>query len=380
MAAPAFAFDSQFGGYWRTRAYAHKDFDGTDSGTGSFVDTRTQLFYTAVFSPDFKFVNKFEFNNFWGDNNGGDIGADGTRIWAIKNSYVDFNAGPANLKVGIQESVLARGFLFWDDASGVTMTFKGDKMTLPLYWIHASDVDLDNGYGDSPSGSSMGTSRDYYAISPVFNLTDSLNINPYILYDKEQSTKTDNVYIGADVDMKINKISLWGTLIYETGTLYDQDNNGFLVAAGGDEGLVHGQVFYASGDKDANDDKNKMFVSPRGRSYYWAEIMGYGIFDNVVSNNAPADAISNVFAANLGVTVKPMDKLTLTGDVWYAQLAQKTALSNNSKDLGTEVDLKASYMILPNLQLDLVGAYLFAGDATGDEDPIEFGTQLTFSF
>jgi hypothetical protein len=300
---------------------------------------------------------------------------------------VDFNAGPANMKVGIQESVIARGILFWDDASGVTMTFKGDKMTLPMYWMHASDADLDNlTYGDSPTPSSDGKTHDYFVLSPVFTVSDTLTVNPYVFYDKVQGPNANNVYVGADIDMKISKVSLWGSLIYQGGSRYDFDlnqkfdNNGFLVAAGGDEGLVHGQVFYASGDKDTTNDTNKEFTPPKGRSYYWAEIMGYGVFDNVVSGNAPADSIHNVFAANLGVTVKPMDKLTLTGDVWYAQLAQKTAASNDSKNLGTEIDLKASYMVLPNLQLDLVGAYLFAGDATGKEDPIEFGTQLNFSF
>jgi hypothetical protein len=37
-------------------------------------------------------------------------------------------------------------------------------------------------------------------------------------------------------------------------------------------------------------------------------------------------------------------------------------------------------MLLNNLQLDVVGAYLFAGKATGTKDPTEIGTQLSFSF
>jgi len=32
MVLPAMAFDSEFGGYWRTRAYVQKDFTGSDSG------------------------------------------------------------------------------------------------------------------------------------------------------------------------------------------------------------------------------------------------------------------------------------------------------------------------------------------------------------
>ena len=48
--------------------------------------------------------------------------------------------------------------------------------------------------------------------------------------------------------------------------------------------------------------------------------------------------------------------------------------------LGIELELKATCMLLDNLKLDVVAAYLMAGDATGDEDPIELGAQLSFSF
>ena len=57
------------------------------------TDTRTRLYYTAKFSDNFQFVNKFEFNTMWGDNNGGDLAADGKGNWRIKSSYVDFTLG-----------------------------------------------------------------------------------------------------------------------------------------------------------------------------------------------------------------------------------------------------------------------------------------------
>ena len=69
LTLPASAFDNEFGGFWRTRFYTQKDFAGNDTGAQDYtaVDTRTRLFYTAVFSEDFKFVNRFEFNLTWGD-------------------------------------------------------------------------------------------------------------------------------------------------------------------------------------------------------------------------------------------------------------------------------------------------------------------------
>jgi hypothetical protein len=106
---PAAAFENEFGGYWRTRAYTLQNFNGSepggDEGNTSLVDTRTRLYYTAKFSDNFKFVNKFEMDAVWGGdvnpNNAlrdyGDIGADGIAV-EVKNSYVDFDMGPVNTK------------------------------------------------------------------------------------------------------------------------------------------------------------------------------------------------------------------------------------------------------------------------------------------
>ena len=47
--------------------------------------------------------------------------------------------------------------------------------------------------------------------------------------------------------------------------------------------------------------------------------------------------------------------------------------------------MKVTYQLVEGLNLDLIGAYLWAGDATStdgnnDEDPYEFGAQLSLSF
>jgi hypothetical protein len=379
MAIPASAVENEFGGYWRTRGLSMTDFDGLDSGTRSYVDTRTRIYYTAKFSDKFKFVNKFEIDNSWGDTAGGDIGADAVNI-EVKNTYADFFVGDHNFKVGVQPGKIARGFLFDDDFSGLTATFKLGSVSLPFMWMKANDNDITTPtYAISASAGS--SDRDYFAVSPVFNLNDSVSINPYFLYDKEQGTETALFYLGADINAKMDNVTAWGTAILETGEQGDDDTTAFLVGAGADAGLVHGQIFYASGDDDGADDERDDFGLWKGQTYYWSEIMGEGIFDGPQSNNAPGVGVTNVMAANIGVAVKPMDKLTLTGDVWYAQLAEEKLVNGSMEDvLGVEIDLKATYMVLDNLKLDVVAAYLIAGDATGEEDPIEIGTQLSFSF
>jgi hypothetical protein len=130
-------------------------------------------------------------------------------------------------------------------------------------------------------------------------------------------------------------------------------------------------------------------------SYYWSEIMGLGIFDNRASTNAPGDAIFNLMAFNIGTTYKfDQIPLSLSADLWYAKRdedvlftpdAARPDLVVGEKDLGTELDLKATYQLVEGLNLDVVGAYLWAGDATSldgknKKDPYEVGARLSLSF
>lgn len=405
---PASALESQFGGYWRTRMYTQQNFTGEDQTEGkdlSIVDTRTRLYYTAVFHENLKFVNKFEFNTIWGDTVGGDIGADGMGNFRIKNSYADFNLGPVNFKVGIQGTVVSKGLFFDDDFSGAMVTYKGAGFAIPFVWMKAYEG-YNAGYGKDNNDGDV----DYFGVLPVFNLGDAMTLQPFFIYaySKEANAWTNTLpknalagieelnmwYAGLNFDATFDPVSFWATGIYQGGDADllagdSMDFKAWLAAAGFNVGLgfgdVHGQAFYATGDDGEDADWERFWV-PRGQSYYWSEIMGYGIFDYDVSNNAPADQIGNIMAANLGVTVKPMDKLSISLDVWYAALAEDIVVSGDEENyLGTEVDLKVTYKLVEGLTLDVVGAYLFAGDATtlgaeDDANPYEIGTRLSLSF
>ena len=408
------AVENQFGGYWRTRFTYEDNFTGKDTASKEYVDTRTRLFYTAKFSDDFKFVNKFEINTGWGDitktqtvtvdgktynvsgsglGAGGDIGADGKGNFRVKNSYVDFNLGPAvNAKVGIQAFTVARGFIFDDDAAGVMLTGKFGQVSVVGAWINLSNEDVAG--WDIATNATLDQNI-YAAIVPV-KVNDNVTVTPYFVYHQvsnyEAFTATGdakNWYLGADADLKFGTVSVWGTAIYNGGTINDVDNKAYLGAVGADAGIVHGQFFYASGDDGKDAKENNAFVSAPGTganytspnvgsSYYWAEILGYGIFDNAVANGSVEDDITNIWAGNVGVTFKPMDKLKLVGDVWYASLAEQNKAGD--KELGWELDGVATYDIYDNLSADLVFAYLFSGDAVGKEDIMEGGLRLSLKF
>lgn len=396
IAMPAFAVEHQFGGYWRTRAYTQNDYwhDGIRDVTQ--VDTRTRLYYTAKFSDNFKFVNKFEFNTIWGDNDGGDIGADGKGDWRIKNSYVDMTFCDWNVKVGIQGAVYARGLLFDDDFSGVTLTYNGDGFTVPIVWMKV----VEGGYGDDANDLDV----DYLLVSPTFSVNENFSLNPMLgwLRSKEDMGLWGggddlNVFIlGLNADLNFDNVSLWFTGMYQFGTVDfagggDADVSAFLVAIGGEVDLgafsIHGQTFYASGDDDPMDDDWEQFTlgPDLGQSYYWSEIMGHNTFDNNESWNSPGEYPTNIWAINLGAKFKPTEKWTLEGDLWYAMLAEDDVAWDGKKwveddKLGLEVDLAATYQIFDNMNIRFVAAYLFADDATGDDDPWLLGTRLEFKF
>lgn len=382
-ATSAVAVESQFGGYWRTRFTYDNNMAGTaatgvlapatnNSGSNYVTDTRTRLYYTAKFSDDLKFVNKFEFNNTWGDAVGGDIGADGMGIFRIKNSYADFNLGNTNVKVGIQGGTISRGFMFADDFSGIHVTPKFGDVSLHLLYIAVVDEEV---RALLPPGGEA----NMFSVMPSFKIGDAVTLTPQVTYYKISQANIDNNiwYFGGDVDVKLDAASIWGTFLYNAGEFGNNDISAFLIAAGAEAGIVHGQAFYATGD-DGTDPDVENFISPPGSSYYWSEIMGLGIFDNNDSVASPDDNITNVWALNAGVTLKPMDKLKLSFDVWYAELAEDDAAGNT--DLGLEFDAVASYKIMDNLNADFVFAYLVAGDATGDDDVIESGLRLSLSF
>jgi hypothetical protein len=62
----------------------------------------------------------------------------------------------------------------------------------------------------------------------------------------------------------------------------------------------------------------------------------------------------------------------------------KTGVKSEEDYLGTEIDLILTYEIVKGLKMDLVGAYLIAGDATykgpDSANPYEIGTRLSLSF
>jgi hypothetical protein len=410
---PASALENIFGGYWRVRGYKMKYFTGNGENTldATQTTTRTRLYYTAVLNDNLKFVNKFEMDAVFGDQSGyGDFGADGINV-EVKNSYAEFNTGPSlTWKLGVMGGVIGRSLVFDNDYSGAEGVFWGnaDKTWwLRARWLKAYEA----GVGNT-------NKKDYDAVSldTMFPIGEAGSIRPYGVYSwSKRFVGSDNIngpirmpdgndaslyWVGLDADFNLGSIALYGSVGYNGGTIDnagggdDVDYKGYVVLLGADVPLgpatLHTQGFYASGDgaKDINEGADFNGWNGLSDSFYWAEIMGFGTLDDVaVSAGSPGDRLTNIWALNLGATIKPFDKLSIRGDVWYAAHPQDDPFTDEKK-LGLEGDLHITYELVENLNLELIGAYLWADDATssapdaGDnkDDPYEIGFQTSLSF
>jgi hypothetical protein len=447
LAMPAAAFENEFGGYWRTRFYTDIGFSGSDIATKNqdtnAVDTRTRLFYTAKFSENLKFVNKFEVNATWGGNGGyGQVGADnsGADTFRVKNSYVDFKLAEQRFTIGVQNFQLARGYLVDDDASGIKAMFKvNDSIYLPLIFMKM----YEGGVGKTVTSGVSASDYDLnaYVFYPTIYINKENTLKPHVAYLTSENgsfasakgtnffddatsatflpgvTKVDLWTAGLEYDGKIGIFDLGATGIFQFGNVtvpaamynnHDQlDFTGNLFDIFGGVNLgpanIHAKGIYSSGNKRDEDPARSGnlagFVNPGkrdtwGASYYWAEIMGEGIIDNQAPIGAPDDKISNVYIANLGGSYKLLADLKFSADLWWAERVEAVNIATragqsqrSSNTLGTELDLVATYTIVDNLKLDLIGAYLWAGncitqavDPNGSTNPIELAAQFSLAF
>jgi hypothetical protein len=399
---PASALENQFGGYWRVRGYTQQEFDG--SGTGaqdvSQLDTRTRLYWTAILNDNLKLVNKFEMDAVFGRPEYGDFGADGVAV-EVKNTYADFITGPVEWMLGVQGAAIGRSLVFDNDFAGAVAVYRADRWWLRGSWLK----NYEGGVGDDANDQDY----DALALEASISLGEGGSIRPYFVYSWSKEfiapaefspyipsggDDADVSWIGLDADFNLGPVVLFGSAGYVFGESkgalagQDADITGYVLLLGGSVPLgpasINFEGFYASGDDDPTDTDIEGWAG-LSDSYYWAEIMGYGVVDNQVSAGSPADKLNNIYALNLGASIKPYDKLSISGDLWFASKVEKDPITDE-KDLGLEADLRITYELVEGLNLDLIGAYLWAGDATAidangnDKNPYELAFQTSLSF
>ncbi len=116
------------------------------------------------------------------------------------------------------------------------------------------------------------------------------------------------------------------------------------------------------------------FTYPLSTSKYFSEIIGGGILDNFAPNGGYWRGYpdpTNLWTATVGGAWQALPQTKLALSYWYFGTAEKvpsrynanTGLWNTSSSIGSEVDLNITQNVVDKLNLDLVGAYLFSGNA-----------------
>jgi len=165
--------------------------------------------------------------------------------------------------------------------------------------------------------------------------------------------------------------------------------------------------FYTSGAKIEQEadgtlsrsENIKEFTYPQDTSKYFSEIMGGGILDNTAPNGgywSGYNSPSNIWTVTVGGAWQAMPTTKIALSYWYFGTSEKVPSRWNgtnwdfSSDLGHEINLNITQNIVDKLNLDLVGAYMFTGDAfrakdsrvdyTGDDNVYELGARLQWTW
>ncbi|MBM4145044.1 MAG: hypothetical protein FJ240_02040 [Nitrospira sp.] len=140
---------------------------------------------------------------------------------------------------------------------------------------------------------------------------------------------------------------------------------------------LRGSFAMGSGDNNATDDKNKEFQTTLGRDVHYTFNYEYtvrtavpalaanGSQGQVISGNLATKAnrntgIANTTYYNLGVDFNPVKDLTLMLDGFIIR-ATKALTTNQSKSVGSEVDLGIAYKIDKNLTYSVTAGAFWPG-------------------
>jgi hypothetical protein len=408
MILPAYAVDHQLGGDLRFRAFTAGDWSGDKNKTDNeraLADSRAHFKYAAKINEDLAVYTKFRIDSDWGAND--DPGRSGSSFAKLRLmvSYIDFNLGETNIKIGKHDFFEARGNLAYDSAPGISITSPfSDQFTLNAKWIK---------FGEGGSGN-IHNDLDTFAVTPTIKLTENISIKPYFWYvtssnvSKAQRTwewqfieKTDGneydinkfsemdmYYLGFDFDANLGDVSVWFTGLYQAGSANlgeplkndmdygSVDFSGIAALGGGSLNIgkitLSGQLFYASGDSDLYDDKYEQFIPAEAGYYYWSEIMGLGSNDDSIPNNLNW-ALNNIMGGGGTASFCATEEMTVKFGLWYAAAVEDFIGNNTNKlveaaDYGTEVNAIVNYSLMENLSLSFIGAYVMAGDAMTEEN------------
>lgn len=235
--------------------------------------------------------------------------------------------------------------------------------------------------------------RDLYSLMGVYKIDKDNTIGANYSYINESDIEMSLQNAGIFARGKMMGLGYRATIDMQFGDLTPTVKaRGFGATLGLNYKLdpvtLRGSFAYGSGDSNPADNKDKTFKT------FIANVINYTVVYDYRVNTAAGGlgtGIANTTYYNLGVDYSPIKDLNLALDLFILRASKSIAATGygSDKEIGTEVDFKATYKVAKNLTYFVNSGILFAGDfykaaATGPtSDPknaIVFHHGLTLSF
>ena len=220
--------------------------------------------------------------------------------------------------------------------------------------------------------------QDNYMVALGMKVSPTLSLTPWVANSRDSGDAAkegyDYWYGALTAKAKVGVFSLNATGVVQAGEMSSTEDIsawGLLVRASTSLGRLKlmGNVTLLSGDDTADDGEKGQFTTPGNGASGWfqgGQIMTakrWMSFNNKLRDREYKKANGMVVLEGL-MEYKVSNTLTIGGGVSVYQSAEASLAPNvnDSKDVGTEVNVGLSWNIYPGLNLKAVGAYMANGD------------------
>jgi hypothetical protein len=288
----------------------------------------------------------------------------------ILEAWAQYAPGNGGVKVGHMPLALGNKIFFDHTGSGddaVVAFFNPNEST------HVAGLFI-KFFDESTTTTADESDIQGYVGLATFGLADGMKLGANWTHLDSKGSEMRFNNIGLNLDGKVGEIGFKLDGEKQFGDLSTTvDASGWAaqgeVSVGLGEATVGALVGYGTGDDDPLDDDQEGFVNFLTDTRYQSTMFGYivavpgmGGQKNTGLSNLQLYQVNAAVKTKCPVTGKD---LSLSGRVNYAKLNETE--SGQEDDLGTEVELFATWKLDAGLSFGFEGAYLFAGDAYNTE-------------
>jgi hypothetical protein len=397
-----------------------------DNPSDAWYSQRTRVNVDAALSGNVRAFIELQSYDFWGGildsddaafSEGGTLSEGGNDLVALYQAYIDMNNiadYPVMLRIGRQELVYGRELLVGNNDAGINhsgLAFDAVKLVYEDEGIRVDAWAAKLLELNSPAGGLLGDVQDddidFYGVYGTYSGIENTTIDAYLLLRRmgtDLGTDVDYLYtVGGRaagiVDIGAGAIDYNAEVAVQFGDTFNGgDYEGLAVD------LMAGYNFsdvqysprielaytYLSGDDDLTDNDNEAFQRLFSDVHYGELDLGATLDAGLPFFGGAA---SNLHIIRVGGSAVPVEKLTVSADLYYFMLAEDdggipviggapvfgATQFGDDDEVGMELDLVADYAYTEDLNLRAGWAHFFADDAienswggTTEDDDVDY--------